>query len=70
VRGSGVGSPRVPFRGLVGSEMVPEAIVGSAAGREPQGAPASACWPAMLRNRRPGRLQRGCGEVEEGSGGW
>jgi hypothetical protein len=37
-------------------------------GRRPQGAPAPACWPAMLCNKQLGRLQRGRGEVEDGSG--
>jgi hypothetical protein len=61
-RGSGVGSPRVPFRGLLA------AVLSDAGGWWPQGASAPVCWPAMLRNRQFGRLQRGCGEVEEGSG--
>jgi hypothetical protein len=66
-RGSGVGSPRVPFRGLVVAEEQPAAVLGDADGRWPQGASAPACWPAILHNRQLGRLQRGCGEVEEGS---
>jgi hypothetical protein len=64
-RGSGVGSPRVPFRGLLAAEEQPTAVLGDAGGLWPQGASAPTCWPAMLRNRQLGRLQRGCGEVEE-----
>jgi hypothetical protein len=66
-RGSGVGSPRVPFRGLLAAEEQLAALLYDAGGRWPQGASAPACWPATLRNRQLGRLQRGCGEVE-GSG--
>jgi hypothetical protein len=64
-RGSGVGSPRVPFRGLLAAEEQPAAVLGDAGGLWPQGASAPAGWPATLRNRQLGRLQQGCGEVEE-----
>jgi hypothetical protein len=62
-RGSGVGSPRVPFRGLLAAEEQPAAVLGDAGGLWPQGASALAVWPAALRNRQLGRLQQGCGEV-------
>jgi hypothetical protein len=62
-RGSGVSSPRVPFRGLFAAEEQPAVVLGDTGGRWPQGASAPACWPVMLRNRQLGRLQRGCGEV-------
>jgi hypothetical protein len=64
-RGSGVGSPRVAFRGLLASEEQPAAVLGDADGVWPQGASAPAGWPATLRNRQLGRLQQACGEVEE-----
>jgi hypothetical protein len=64
-RGSGVGSPRVPFSGLLAAEEQPTAVLGNAGGLWPQGASAPAGWPATLRNRQLGRLQLGCGEVEE-----
>jgi hypothetical protein len=64
-RGSGVGSPRVPFRGLLAAEKQPAVVLGDADGLWPQGASAPAGWPATLRNRQLGRLQQGCGEVEE-----
>jgi hypothetical protein len=64
-RGSGVGSPRVPFRGLLAAEEQPAAVLGDAGGLWPQGTSAPAGWPAMLHNRKLGRLQQGCGEVEE-----
>jgi hypothetical protein len=64
-RGSGVGSPRVPFRGLLAAEEQPTAVLGDAGGLWPQGASAPTCWSAMLRNRQLGRLQQGCGEVED-----
>jgi hypothetical protein len=54
--GSGVGSPRVPFRGFLAAEEQPAAVLGDAGGLWPQGASAPACWPAMLRNRQLGRL--------------
>jgi hypothetical protein len=57
-QGSGVGSPRVPFRGLLAAEEQPVAVLGDAGGMWPQGASASACWPAMLRNRQLGRPAR------------
>jgi hypothetical protein len=69
-RGSGVGSPRVPFCGLLAAEEQPTAVLSDADRLWPQGASATACWPAMLRNRQLGRLQRGCGEVEELLAGW
>jgi hypothetical protein len=59
--GSGVGSPRVPFRGLLAAEEQPAAVLDDAGGRWPQGASALACWPATLHNRQLGGLQRGCG---------
>jgi hypothetical protein len=66
-RGSGVGSPRVPFRGLLAPDEQPAAVLGDVGGWWPQGASAPACWPATLRHRQLSRLQRGCGVVEEGS---
>jgi hypothetical protein len=60
---SGVGSPRVPFRGLLAAEEQPAAVLGDAGGLWPQGASAPAGWPATLHNRKLGRLQQGCGEV-------
>jgi hypothetical protein len=64
-RGSGVGSLRVPFCGLLAAEEQPAAVLGNTGGLWPQGASAPAGWPATLRNRHLGRLQQGCGEVEE-----
>jgi hypothetical protein len=64
-RGSGVGSPRVPFRGLLTAEEQSAAVLSDAGGLWPQGASAPVCWPATLRNKQLGRLQQGCGEVEE-----
>jgi hypothetical protein len=63
--GSAVGSPRVPFRGLLAAEEQPAAVLGDAGGLWPQGASAPVGWLATLRNRQVGRLQQGCGEVEE-----
>jgi hypothetical protein len=62
-RRSGVGSPRVPFRGLLAAEEQPAAVLGDADGLWPQGASAPVGWPATLHNRKLGRLQQGCGEV-------
>jgi hypothetical protein len=63
--GSGVGSPRVPFHGLLAAEEQPTAVLDDAGGLWPQGASAPAGRPATLRNKQLGRLQQGCGEVEE-----
>jgi hypothetical protein len=64
-RGSGVGSPRVPFVGCWRRRSSRQRCSATPADCGRKELRLRACWPAMLCNRQLGRLQRGCGEVDE-----
>jgi hypothetical protein len=67
-RGSGVGSPRVPFCGLLAAEEQPAAVLGDAGGRWPQGASAPA---ERWRRAQAARFATGKWSSARGSnGGW
>jgi hypothetical protein len=64
-RGSGVGSPRVPFETVQRSEEVPEGVLGSLVDLKTASAPAPVNWAPSWGKGRQRELQRVQGEVYE-----